>query len=771
MVMRGLLHLHGNVPWLPLQIPNSSRVSVDLVHRGPLQSSGALAVGSISGTVAAACHGVVSRSPKLFACWQRGGTAPFLLERPSLLVATGSCLPRRHISTTTGSKDKVSGCHVRRRGQWQREAVAHLRRSQGHVMPHVDGLCATPAASSHTNLMIQEEEDEVKYKPAKFLKSNRAELHCDCLLDSVQLFALVSVLKLATSQHGVDDPADNLLVIVLLDKVLDEALLKRGPANTEAFLDGLLCLEEFLHAKLGTVDANLARLRGVDRRHLEEADGFLHVVLGHKWDRLHLCQRLGDAHEGFELADGDRDGTASLHLLFKLARVTANLHKVVAELFHCLLGKARSTVQAAVVNKALEQLNVDFTLGNLTVDRVQMNSHDVPGKFLIPLFVVFVLDDEDEIETREDGTLKLNVLIGGLGVVPATKHRVGGSKYRGPRVERGGNSGLSNGNGLLFHGFVNRHAVSLSHLVEFVNANHTTIGKHHCTAFEIKLARRSVANDRRSETCCTAAFAGRVNPHWSDALRKLEQLALGCAGITEKQHVDVTTQACRIRQHFCRATKQQARESLFDVFGSKNRRGNALADALVNVGLAEELCKLLFLLFGKRALRTPSALGISLHAHDTKVRVAGANSGDATLLFGGKDGENANDGAAGARHGTICEVAIRCQQQVPGHLSRRDHLGCFLKLERLLVDTGALVGDNIVRVKGAFLLPLGRLSGACARQLGATKAGLDRPLADGAALAALQSQMRRLGLDCGGTHNNARNLDQLAHVLRTKVAK
>ena len=46
-------------------------------------------------------------------------------------------------------------------------------------------------------------------------------------------------------------------------------------------------------------------------------------------------------------------------------------------------------------------------------------------------------------------------------------------------VERGGDAGLGNGDGLLLHGLVDRHPVVLTHLVKLINAHHTTISEDH----------------------------------------------------------------------------------------------------------------------------------------------------------------------------------------------------------------------------------------------------------------------------------------------------
>lgn len=65
--------------------------------------------------------------------------------------------------------------------------------------------------------------------------------------------------------------------------------------------------------------------------------------------------------------------------------------------------------------------------------------------------------------------------------------RVGRGYDGAPRIERSVNTGLGDGDGLLLHDFVDRHAIDVGHLVELVDAHDSSIGEDHGTGFESAL--------------------------------------------------------------------------------------------------------------------------------------------------------------------------------------------------------------------------------------------------------------------------------------------
>lgn len=145
---------------------------------------------------------------------------------------------------------------------------------------------------------------------------------------------------------------------------------------------------------------------------------------------------------------------------------------------HKIRQQTSGDVRLAVGNVALHRLDVDLSDGCRVRGAVHVNVHDVLGDSLfqrgkspsristrstrdgrvlqggggsthrIPSLVVLVLDEEDHVETGQDGRRKVNVLAGGLHVVVPTKDRVGRGEDRRSRVQNGRDTGLGNRDGL-----------------------------------------------------------------------------------------------------------------------------------------------------------------------------------------------------------------------------------------------------------------------------------------------------------------------------------
>ena len=52
-----------------------------------------------------------------------------------------------------------------------------------------------------------------------------------------------------------------------------------------------------------------------------------------------------------------------------------------------------------------------------------------------------------------------------------------------PGIQASMNTSLRNGHGLLFHYFMDGDPINIRHLVKFIDANDTSIGKNHCSTF------------------------------------------------------------------------------------------------------------------------------------------------------------------------------------------------------------------------------------------------------------------------------------------------
>ena len=109
----------------------------------------------------------------------------------------------------------------------------------------------------------------------------------------------------------------------------------------------------------------------------------------------------------------------------------------------------------------------DDTFG-IGVFVVHVNVGDVLGEFLVGVAGRLVEHEEEDIETGKEGGGEVDILDGGESWVVTAVEGVGGCEDGCASVEGGGDACFRDGDGLLFHDFVDRGAVSVVHFVELV---------------------------------------------------------------------------------------------------------------------------------------------------------------------------------------------------------------------------------------------------------------------------------------------------------------
>ena len=107
---------------------------------------------------------------------------------------------------------------------------------------------------------------------------------------------------------------------------------------------------------------------------------------------------------------------------------------------------------------------------------------------------------------------------------------------------------FGDGHRLLFHDFVNRHAVDVRHLVEFVDTNDTTVSEDHGTSLEPSLAGIFVRRHRRRETDTGRTATCRRNCERSRAEHKPKHLRLCRRWVANHENIDVATDVRAVRQ-------------------------------------------------------------------------------------------------------------------------------------------------------------------------------------------------------------------------------
>mmetsp|Transcript_10351 Transcript_10351/g.35875 ORF Transcript_10351/g.35875 Transcript_10351/m.35875 type:complete len:225 (-) Transcript_10351:1361-2035(-) len=213
-----------------------------------------------------------------------------------------------------------------------------------------------------------------------------------------------------------------------------------------------------------------------DDRLFQKAKGLVDVVGGDLVDHVDLGKGFRESDQRLELADCDpigRFGPAHDVVLPQPA--------VAPDKFRVGLARdlRRALARGQDVRRQLagRERRVEHALGT------SVDVDDVRRDRAVGELVAIIDDDEKQIEAGHDGGGHVDVGLERLGLVVAAVLRVGGGQNCRPRVEVGVDTRLCDGNRLLLHGLVDRHAVRLAHLVELVDAADPPIREDHGATF------------------------------------------------------------------------------------------------------------------------------------------------------------------------------------------------------------------------------------------------------------------------------------------------
>ena len=196
---------------------------------------------------------------------------------------------------------------------------------------------------------------------------------------------------------------------------------------------------------------------------------------------------------------------------------------------------------------------------------VAVHAEDVLGDLAVAEVVDIVGDDEEEIETREQGVGEGDVAVGVLVGVVLAVDGVRGGDDAAAGVEGGVDAGFGDGDSLLLHDFVDGDAVDVAHFVELVDADNASVCEDHGTGFEAAFPGFFVAGDSSCETNTRGASASGRNGEWSSIENESEKLGFGCRGITDHQDVDVSTKMRSVVEVLLHASKEHEKNCFFDM--------------------------------------------------------------------------------------------------------------------------------------------------------------------------------------------------------------
>lgn len=136
-----------------------------------------------------------------------------------------------------------------------------------------------------------------------------------------------------------------------------------------------------------------------------------------------------------------------------------------------------------------------------------------------------------------------------------TVNRIRSGYDAAPGIERGVDARLGDCDRLLLHDLVDRDTIHVAHLVELIDAYHTTVREDHSTSLESAFARVLVHRHCSRETDTGATSAGGGNCKGCGVEYKPEDLRLCSRRVSNHEHVDIATDMRAVWQVLLRTTQ------------------------------------------------------------------------------------------------------------------------------------------------------------------------------------------------------------------------
>lgn len=229
----------------------------------------------------------------------------------------------------------------------------------------------------------------------------------------------------------------------------------------------------------------------------------------------------------------------------------------------------------------------DVVSADVRVTVVHVYISNVLRKLLIRLAIRGVKQEEEDIETRKEGSREVNVLNGRDARVVAAVDRVSGGEDGGSGVQGGGNTSLGDGDGLLLHDFVNCRAIVVVHLVEFIDGADAVVSEHKGATLEDHLVGDGITHHGGGKTDSTASTTRGVDTTGSHLGDVLEKLRLGNTRVTHEADVDITTNLHAVTNLLCNTTNEEEKKRLLYVEMTVDFGGNRLCEEFIDLaGLA-----------------------------------------------------------------------------------------------------------------------------------------------------------------------------------------
>ena len=168
-----------------------------------------------------------------------------------------------------------------------------------------------------------------------------------------------------------------------------------------------------------------------------------------------------------------------------------------------------------------------------------MRANNKTCQKLIDFRIDGIFNDTENVKAGKNGFGELNVLGERDGGVIATANGIRCCDDGTACLEGGNDAGFGNGNGLLFHCFVDGSSVLIIHFIEFVNETSSFVGEHKRTSLKSPFGCDGVFVHACGKTNSRSTLSGSKDSSMGCFLDVLQDLRFRGTGITKEEDVDV----------------------------------------------------------------------------------------------------------------------------------------------------------------------------------------------------------------------------------------
>ena len=183
---------------------------------------------------------------------------------------------------------------------------------------------------------------------------------------------------------------------------------------------------------------------------------------------------------------------------------------------------------------------------------------------VIVVLADLVLNHCEQVESGEDGSGQVNVVIEVEGHVIGSFERVCGCDHTASGLETGVDTCFRNGDCLLFHGLVDGGSVLIVHLVKLIDQADSFVSQNQSTCLKRPLLSDRISVHSSSQTHCTSSLSGSIDDSWEYLLYVLEELRLGSTWVSEQEAVDISPDLVLATNILGHSSKHSQRDGFLD---------------------------------------------------------------------------------------------------------------------------------------------------------------------------------------------------------------